>query len=260
MPFHLRSFGLSHVGLVRENNEDVWGELTSKNFYILSDGMGGHLAGDIAARFTVDELCKFVDARLPAQPSTLQEEQLDSVMAAFVEGIKQVNRYVYTKGLERTEWQGMGATLCCIYFCAQHAVYAHVGDSRIYRLRKGRLDQLTEDHSLVKQLLASGHINEEQAERFHYKNIITRAIGTHPEVEPAIDSIELQAQDLFLLCSDGLTDLMQRQQIKQILSASTDLAEKGNKLVQAACDAGGRDNITVLLIQVEEDVAENLSR
>lgn len=249
MSLRVRSCGLSHVGLVRENNEDVWAELLERNFFVLADGMGGHLAGDVAARLTVDGLCEFVETSLPVEGDDQESEDL---MAALREGIRKTNQKVYVRGLEKEEWNGMGSTLCCLYFCGNRVIYAHVGDSRIYRLRGSRLEQLTEDHSLVRELLAAGYINERQAARFHYKNIITRAIGTHPDVEPSLAAIEVRPKDLFLICSDGLTDQVSDDEIAEVLRGENPLQQKAQKLVQEACAAGGKDNITVVLAEVQK--------
>ncbi|TXI39250.1 MAG: Stp1/IreP family PP2C-type Ser/Thr phosphatase [Nitrosomonas sp.] len=258
MSFQVLACGLSDVGLVRRRNEDAWVVIAEHHLYFLADGMGGHRAGDVAAREAVASLTHLLtkpDA-LPSGSHSLYDA-CSSIRLAF----EQVNRTVYTKGKTEESLKGMGTTLCCLHIHEEGVIYAHVGDSRIYRLRGGELEQLSEDHSLLRELVASGQISDENARLFAYKNIITKAIGTEPIVEPSVSAVEMQEGDLYLMCSDGLSDLVSREDIETILLANPVKEDAAKALVAAAIAYGGQDNITVVIIQIQAtDETSNLSR
>jgi serine/threonine protein phosphatase PrpC len=251
-------FGRSDIGLVRENNEDVWGQLPEIGFFALADGMGGHQAGEIAARIAITSLCKAIKIKLKRfkeEPGT--EKVRDLVKRAIV----QVNARVYKMSRTDHALYGMGTTLCCMLFYRNQFILAHVGDSRIYRLRDQKLEQLTKDHSLLRELIDQGKLNEEQATDFLYKNIITKAIGTEPKVDPAVDVIEVQPDDLFLMCTDGLSDLLSEEEMQNILLQGGAIQESAAALIESANAKGGRDNITVVIATVKQaDASKNLSR
>jgi protein phosphatase len=209
--YKVSSFGRSDVGLVRDNNEDVWESLSDHHFYILADGMGGHSAGEVAARETVDRLSQRVRNSLASQKGCL-----DSSAGLINDLIQQVNYDVYQKSRTDSELRGMGTTLCCTYFHEKGVVFAHVGDSRIYRFHRNQLEQLTRDHSLVTEMIDLGELSEKSADEVQYKNIITRAIGTEPYVDVSIGISEFAENDLFLMCSDGLSDLLSSKMIENI--------------------------------------------
>ena len=174
---NLESFGISHIGLQRSNNEDVWAELFDKRFYALADGMGGHQAGEVAAKETISLLCQIMQ-RLPE--ATQEESSL-----YLKEAICETNRRLYEMAEAASHLQGMGTTLCCFLIHENSFIHAHVGDSRIYRLR-GTLTALTSDHTIKKEVHG-----------IPYKNVITRAIGTAPIVEPEIGISPLQDGDIY---------------------------------------------------------------
>lgn len=247
MPYKVSVYGLSDIGLVRQNNEDVWAQLPEDSFFVLADGMGGHQAGEIAAREAVDHLCEiFKKTKESHATFSLQEAQ-----AFIFESIQQVNEFVYHLGHNYSDFKGMGTTLCCVWVREDGIIYGNVGDSRIYRLREKKLEQLTQDDSLLRELINSGQINEEQAGNFLYKNIITKAIGTESSLEPTVYTNSLIAGDTILMCSDGLTDLLTRDEICQVMihSKESDIARY---LVKAAKLRGGYDNITVVVIKIQE--------
>ncbi|KAF3362994.1 putative protein phosphatase 2C-type [Chlamydiales bacterium STE3] len=248
MSLKISSSGLSDVGLVRQNNEDVWAEIPGLHFYALADGMGGHQAGEIAAREAIDSLCHLVKKSLRGKSKSLEE-----CGALIKTAFEQVNTYVYKMGRSSSDFKGMGTTLCSIYLSETGVVFAHVGDSRIYRYRKGSLEQITKDHSLICELVELGQINELQATQFIYKNIITRAIGTEPYVEPTIHFADIVEEDIYLLCSDGLSDLLSLQEIEAIIKKETFLSCAAKKLVDASKAKGGHDNITVVMVKVSEE-------
>jgi protein phosphatase len=248
MPYKLEAFGLSDIGLVRQNNEDVWELLPDLGFFILADGMGGHQAGEVASREAVDALCRLMRKKICPIKEKISLEKLRELLA---KAIQHVNLFVYKMGRTEQGLWGMGTTLCCLLFAQNLLVHAHVGDSRIYCLRNGKLQQLTEDHSLLRELVSQGQLSDEQATDFMYKNIITKAIGTESRVEPTVKIKEIETNDLYLMCSDGLSDLLTMQEIESILVRASSPQEATEILVATANLKGGQDNITVVLVNVE---------
>ncbi|WP_068468010.1 Stp1/IreP family PP2C-type Ser/Thr phosphatase [Candidatus Protochlamydia phocaeensis] len=246
MLYKISVYGISDVGLVRQNNEDFWTQLLDDQFFVLADGMGGHQAGEIASKEAANHLCTIFKEKLISS-----DKSLKSVQKHLLEAIQEVNSLIFRMGLEHEGMRGMGTTLCCIFLHPKGIVYGHVGDSRIYRLRKNKLEQLTHDHSLLRELIDLGQLNEEQAEDFQYKNIITKAIGTEPYVEPSIRHDMIHANDILLMCTDGLTDLLSDQDIQRIL-VQTPEENMAAKLVETAKQRGGYDNITVVVIKIQE--------
>lgn len=248
MPVKVLAFGISDVGLIRQNNEDVWAELPKLNFFVLADGMGGHQAGEIAARETVNHLCQLIQERLADYTDQIE---IDEASAIIENVIERVNLIVYRMGKTDYELRGMGTTLCCLHFHSSGLIYAHVGDSRIYRLRNHKLQQLTKDHSLLRELVDLGQLDEQQATDFLYKNIITKAIGTEASVEPSIHLTDLTSNDIYLMCSDGLSDLLTSDEIEAVLNGAQNPHEAALELINSAKDKGGYDNVTVIVIKVQ---------
>jgi PPM family protein phosphatase len=241
--FQLESFGITDIGLVREHNEDVWAAYPDEKLFILADGMGGHYGGEIASKEAIEQLFILFKKEHLSERTSLEE-----VKAFFKKAFFKVNTWIYEKGEGSEELKGMGTTLCSLFFHRHAAILAHVGDSRIYRLRSGKLQQLTEDHSLVAELVSLGAMKPEQAEDFPYKHILTKAIGTHPKVEPTITSVEVEPHDVFMLCSDGMTNYANHGQMEEILKTDETLTSKGTGLVALALREGGGDNITLILV------------
>lgn len=243
MPLKLETFGISDVGLVRINNEDVWAELEEAHFFALADGMGGHKAGEIAARLTIMSLCKSIEEKN-------NPESVENLMGVFREAIIKANRLVYTMSSQNEKLGGMGTTVCCLMLFSDAIVYAHVGDSRIYRYRNNHLDLLTQDHSLRHELLLRGELDEKSAFAFPYKNIITRAIGTHANVEPEVAASPFLSGDLYFLCSDGLSDYVSHDELKNVLSQNFSVKETAEEMIAVAKTKGGNDNITVVIVKI----------
>ena len=244
--FQLESFGLTDIGLVREHNEDVWAAYADCGLFILADGMGGHASGEIASKEAVEYLYTLFKSWASSKNAFAPDATL-----FFEEAFVKVNKWIYEKGQQEDELRGMGTTLCALFFHQKEVILAHIGDSRIYRSRGEQLTQLTEDHSLVTELLALGAMNSQEAETFPYKHILTRALGTHPKVEPTISTARVELGDLFLLCSDGLTNYIESEQIAEIMQKDLPLARKGHALVDLANEQGGGDNITLILVKVK---------
>ena len=245
--------GLSDIGLNRANNEDVWVALPEIGFFALADGMGGHQAGEVAAKEAIESLCRSIQ-HLASHP----ELNSSDLIIAIRKAIEKTNRRVYELGRERALFNGMGTTLCCLYWTKKAVIYCHVGDSRIYRLRAGKLDLLTQDHSLFARLVARfKHLGEEPKSSYPYKHVITRAVGTSRKANPEIALSTYEPGDLFLLCSDGLSDVLTLKDIEKILERAPSLEESAVHLIEKAKIKGSSDNITVLLVKIH---ANHLSR
>ncbi|MCC5832996.1 MAG: Stp1/IreP family PP2C-type Ser/Thr phosphatase [Chlamydiales bacterium] len=239
--------GISDIGLIRDHNEDVWAAYPERGLFLLADGMGGHAAGEVAASESVSYLHELVKKWHPTKQTSP-----DEAVSFFRDALAKVNTSIYQKGEQEPSLSGMGTTICALYIHQMHAILAHVGDSRIYRLRDGILEQLTEDHSLVSELVSLGAMKAEEGETFAYKHILTRAIGTHPTVEPSVNYLKINPQDCYLLCSDGLTNYVSDPEIETLLSNTTTLAERAQALVDLANENGGGDNITLILVKIHD--------
>lgn len=218
------------IGRVREKNDDSI--MVDPPLYIVADGMGGHRGGDIASRLaleTIEELAAAARGTLPDQ-------------------IRRANRAVWDRSVEDERLAGMGTTLTAARVDGASASIAHVGDSRAYLLREGKLRQLTTDHTLVARMVKSGEITEAEADVHPHKNVLTRALGTDEEVEVDEDTVALLDGDRLLLCSDGLTGMVTEDQIQAILENSEQPQQAADRLVKAANRAGGIDNISVVVL------------
>ena len=234
MPYATESFGISDLGLVRENNEDVFHEIPRHGFFVLADGMGGHKAGETAAKEVVHHLSTSVCQTF----STASPPHSFLPISQMLHGaILQANKWVHQLSQQKEDLHGMGTTLCCVLLHQDSLIYAHVGDSRIYRFRDN-LVKITEDHSLTPE------------EKNH---MITRAIGTNSHVEPDVNITAIEKNDIYFLCSDGLTDFVPDEEISSILKKHTCIKSAAKRMIEAAKMRGGRDNITILMIRVVEN-------
>jgi serine/threonine protein phosphatase PrpC len=245
MPAQTKACGISDVGLVRQNNEDTWAQIPELGFYILADGMGGHQAGEVASREAVESLSSDLQKAFRGASKSLNES-LETIKECIID----VNTHVFKLGRASSKLKGMGTTLCLLHVHEEGVIYAHIGDSRIYRLREEKLELLTKDHSLLRELMDLGQISEQQSGEFYYKNIITKALGTEPHVEPSIEATELVPLDLYILCSDGLSDLLSLSEMEAILNRIKNLSEAADALVALSKMKGGHDNVTLLLVQI----------
>jgi protein phosphatase len=231
------SFSKSDTGRQRRSNEDRAFEQAP--LFAVADGMGGARAGEVASKLVVDTLAE----GLPEGGS--EEERLAAV-------VREANARIHELAQSDADRAGMGTTATAAYVGDAGVAIAHVGDSRAYRLRDGRLERLTDDHSLVAELLRQGRLTEEEAEEHPQKSVITRALGPEARVKVDHHTHSSTDGDLFLLCSDGLTGMVPEDRIEQLLSESGSLRAAGQALIREANDRGGRDNITVVLFRVEE--------
>lgn len=226
-------------GRKRPSNEDAFGYSVEDGVYVVCDGMGGAAAGEIASSIAVDELLRILCARDPAV----------TLSALANEAIAAANNAIFSRAQRNPKLSGMGTTLVALLVEDSQVWALNVGDSRCYRLRAGRLEQLTVDHSLVDEQVRLGRMSHAEAVRSPLRNVITRALGTQTQVTPDLFQFEAEPGDLFLLCSDGLSRELSDKQIESNLAPSLPLADRCTHLVEAAKKAGGHDNITVILVQ-----------
>jgi protein phosphatase len=229
-------FHASDLGRQRQGNEDNY--FVRAPLFVVADGMGGAQAGEVASEMAVESF----DGGLPH----------GSPADGLVSVIEDANRRIHDRSRAEAQRAGMGTTVTAAYVGEQEVTIAHVGDSRAYVLRDGELKRLTRDHSLVGELVARGKLTEEQAETHPQRSVITRALGPEPEVQVDVQVYKARAGDVFMVCSDGLTSMVPEPRVREILGAAGSLDEAGRELIAAANDAGGRDNITVVLFRLEE--------
>jgi len=231
---------LSDRGRKRPSNEDAFGLSVEHGIYVVCDGMGGAAAGEIASSLAVDEILKHLTSRREAG-IPLPELAGKAVSAA--------NTAIFTRAQRNQRLNGMGTTLVALVVEERRAWVLNVGDSRCYRLREGRLEQLTLDHSLVEEQVRMGRMSQSEALRSPLRNVITRALGTQKSVTHDCFEIQAEAGDLYMLCSDGLTRELPDKAIEAIVRCNAALQERCARLIEAAKKAGGHDNITCILVQ-----------
>jgi protein phosphatase len=245
----------THAGMVRAHNEDSIGTDASVGLAVLADGMGGYNAGEVASGIAValisKEMRDTVAQVLPSDRDRASGELMATRMLRNV--VARANTSIFQAASSQPQYAGMGTTLVVALLSDNKITVAHVGDSRMYRLRDAQLSQLTRDHSLLQEQIDSGMITKEMARRSQNKNLVTRAVGIEPEVEADINTFEAKEGDMYLLCSDGLNDMVEDEDILLTLSSlQTNMPLATNQLVQMANDNGGRDNVSVILIRVKK--------
>ena len=239
---HYSAAGMTDRGRKRPSNEDAFGLSAEHGVYIVCDGMGGAAAGEIASSLAVDEMMRELSQGLTENAA---------VGAAIDAAVNAANATIFSRATRNPRLSGMGTTLVGLVARENRVWVMNIGDSRCYRLRERRLEQLTVDHSLVEEQVRAGRITESEAQRSPYRNVITRALGTQPAVQADVTELEADPGDLFLLCSDGLTRELSDDLIESLLSLDLGLEELAGRLVNAAKKAGGHDNITCLLVRAE---------
>ena len=254
--FKIVHYGETNVGRERKNNEDALRVAVDAGAYLVCDGMGGHASGEIASQIAADAVVRFLamdrfrpDFRWPPESAVQQSEEGRALDAA----VRSANREVFLQAQANPLHKGMGTTIVGVYAGAQRLGLVHVGDSRIYRLRNGEFDQLTDDHSLLNYYMNTRPMSAQQIKSFAGKNVIVRAVGLRENVEPDVQITDYRHGDVYLLCSDGLNDMIDDEQLAATMADAKDnLAQVGSQLIQMALDAGGKDNVTVLLLQTVE--------
>ena len=250
------SSGLTDVGMKREGNEDSWAGLDEEGLYIVADGMGGHAAGEIASGTAVTTVTDFIKASLhkeTGENGDTTELGIDHYMNLLEKGVLQANETICHLSEENADYSGMGTTLSAMIVQNNQAAVAHVGDSRIYRLRDGVMKPVTTDHSWVNEQMQRNIITSEEAKTHRWRNVITRALGNTLNLEVDTRKLDLLPDDCFVLCSDGLTGMVDDSDLENIVSSmKDDLDGACQSLVDMAKAAGGDDNITVILLRVVE--------
>ena len=242
----------TNVGRKRKSNQDTVGVYTNKVgivIGIVADGMGGHQAGDTASQIAVTGLGT-------SWEKTALETQ-DDVAKWIVESIQRENKKIYQEGSNDPDKFGMGTTVVVAALLDDQILVAHVGDSRGYIIRDQNIKQLTSDHSLVNELVKTGEITSDMAENHPRKNVLLRSVGVPGEVEVDVSTAPIKGEDFILLCSDGLSNMLSAQEMKRIILQEKPLAEKVADLINGANEAGGRDNITALLMDLSETGKED---
>lgn len=253
--FKLLHYGETNVGRERKNNEDAFRVAPEAGVYLVCDGMGGHASGEIASQIAADAMLRFLVMDRFRPEFTWSGESLAQPTEegrALDAAVRCANREVLNQANAHPMHKGMGTTVVAVLGGTQRLGMVHVGDSRVYRLRQGEFEQITDDHSLLNHYINTRPMSADQIRQFAGKNVIVRAVGLRDAVDPEVQVADYQADDLYLLCSDGLTDMVEDEQIAEILLGNADLAAAGRALIEAALAGGGKDNITVLLLKVQE--------
>lgn len=229
--------GITDEGLVRDHNEDYLSWLPESGLVTLADGMGGHNAGEVASKLAVTSIMDSL--------TNLTSPDLEVVSQAVTFANNEINEYAKT----HPECSGMGTTVVTALFHDDSVILASVGDSRIYRFRKGELKQMSTDHSLVQEMIDSGYMTEKEALESNNRNLITRALGVADEVKVDVAEYKVEKDDIYLLCSDGLNDMVKDKDIFSTLVKTRDDLERGAKvLIELAKENGGKDNVSVILV------------
>jgi len=235
----VRATGSTHLGL-RENNEDFFLVDLSHRLFIVADGMGGHNAGEIASSLAAVTVKEYINGA-----------DFGNAAADLEKAVQAANEKVFANALHDTDREGMGTTLTVLWIKARKGYIAHVGDSRAYLFRRGSLHRLTSDHSLVQEMVKNGGLSENEARRHPHRNILTRAVGIQSTTSVDVDEIALEAKDILLLCTDGLTSVLSDRDIGRIIAFSSGPEEASSSLVNAAAQKGGQDNITAVIVFID---------
>lgn len=231
---------VTEVGKVRKQNEDNVLVIGPLGLFAVADGMGGHKAGEVASEMALQVLEQYVRNHVDGQPEDIMRQ-----------GVQQANGLIYETASNNLGQRGMGTTITAALLRGKQLLLAHVGDSRAYLLRKDQIRQLTVDHSLVQALYDEGVITLSQAREHPRRNVLTRALGTSPTVEVDLASLAVEKKDMLLLCTDGLSGLMEEQEIYQLCKSTKKLDKIAMALVNMAMDRGGQDNISVVLVEID---------
>ncbi len=247
----VQATGLTHVGRQRQHNEDSYLVADDARLFLVADGMGGHAAGEIASRIAVDSISEFIihtkedDGTWPHA----YDEQYKRITNRLMAAVKMANTRVLEAMRKDARLRGMGTTVVACLADDKTISFAHVGDSRAYMIREGKLSRITNDHSWVFEQVQAGMLTEAEAEKHPLRNVITRALGGALQVTPDASEIEIHSGDVYLLCSDGLTGMVSEDEILRVVTESPDLDAACAQLIDAANERGGLDNITAILVR-----------
>ncbi len=244
---------ITDTGRVRDHNEDAIGSDPDLGLMVLADGMGGYNAGEVASGIAVQIVSELATEGATRENRDDIDPHSGLMRQSIVlrDAVYRANKIIFQTAQSQTHCEGMGTTIVAAMFYDNKVSIAHVGDSRAYRLRGGKFEQLTLDHSLLQELVDRGFYSEEEAQRSTNRNYVTRALGVEPTVEVEVHEYEVQPDDVYLLCSDGLPDMVEDEDIHLTISTfNASLDNVGKQLIELANDHGGRDNVSVQLAQV----------
>jgi protein phosphatase len=259
-PLPFEAFGLTDVGQIRDANEDSFAVLPRLGLFLLADGMGGAAAGEVASRMAIDsvrEMFECIDTTWPSGADPPSHRQPDSRL--LIAGLERANSLIRNVARLDPKKRGMGTTFAGVLVVGDRILIAHVGDSRVYRLRGRQLHQMTEDHSLLNAMIRTGQWDPADADSFPKRNVITRAIGAEEELDVDTRIDAPLPGDVYLLCSDGLSEMIQHDELASILLKHPDLTQAAARLIEAANDRGGYDNITAVLLRWRDEGTETRS-
>lgn len=248
----------THPGMVRAHNEDSVSVDAGAGLVVLADGMGGYNAGEVASGIAISVTTTEIARRLQFESAAAKHPTTkeDNAVLLLRNNIQKANSSIYHASQSQPQYAGMGTTIVAALFYDNQVAIAHIGDSRLYRLRAGKLIAMTRDHSLLQEQIDSGLISLEDARHSKNKNLVTRAVGIDPSVDPEIHVYPVQMGDIYLLCSDGLNDMVEDEDIESALYAMQgNLPLAAEQLIEMANDNGGRDNVSVILVKITADFA-----
>jgi protein phosphatase len=256
------SHGQTHAGLVRDNNEDTFVLMPDQGLFVVADGMAGHRSGELASAICVKTMQRFFESP-ELEPVLLKQlarlrlagsRPPDMAFHQFklLRGLEESNAHIFQTAQENPQYETMGTTVVAVLLYGRTVFFAHVGDSRIYRWRNGTLEQMTADHSLLNEYLRLNLISAEEAETFPMKNVIVRALGLKEHEEVDVGRSAAERGDWWMLCSDGLSDLVKLEQMAEAFSGTDDPAEVTRRLEELALAAGGLDNVTSVVVRIED--------
>ena len=254
----LQIVSLTDPGRVRGHNEDCVESRPELGIVVLADGMGGYNAGEVASGMATSSISAGLAEIWTRDAVKKLDRDAAKVLSQTVvqEQAAKANAAIYAAAQKDPHCAGMGTTLVVCLFYDDFLTVGHIGDSRLYRMRDDVFEQVTRDHSLLQEQIDSGLISKEDARSSHNKNLVTRAVGIDPEVDAEVHSYDVMPDDIYLLCSDGLNDMIEDEEIQMTLIAlRSNLELTAQQLVQAANDAGGRDNVSVMLVRVKKSFA-----
>lgn len=235
----MKVISATNVGNYRKNNEDSYFLNESKNLYILADGMGGHLAGERASKMATEIIGSDFEGER-------EVKSIDDAIEILSSSIRDANKKIYESSQENEDYRGMGTTLSAGLILDNVLIYSNIGDSRIYKINKD-MEQLTRDDSFVNYLIEIGEITEEEAKNHPKKNVLTKAMGTTPDIEVIVNTLNIEERDIFLFCSDGLTNMVSDDDIFKIVKENNP-EDARDMLLDLALKNGGMDNITFILV------------
>ena len=246
----MRVISKTHVGLVRENNEDSL-LIREPHLFAVADGMGGYLAGEIASRSTIKAF--------EAATHSLRHDDKSDAETVLLDALSKANEHVHKMSINNTSYNGMGTTMTALYLPGDNKAYCcHIGDSRLYLFRDNQLKQLTKDHTYVEKLLQEGKITPEEALVHPQRHMLLQAVGVEKKINADLLQFEVQSDDRLLLCSDGLTDMLKDEEIAELI-ALENVEEAGAQLLERALNNGGRDNVSLIIIDLGRFGEESLN-